>query len=135
MEQTTAEVTREMEDARQELDQDLAELTVRAKSAVDWREQVGKRPMAALGAALVGGFLLAGVTRRRSPRNDGALPWPVSGIRNGNGRPRRSANRGPVAGALVAVASTALAKMLGEMIPGFRDEHTKRTPVRDHRDD
>lgn len=63
-----ARLEREIAAERAELLANLALLEDRARALTDWRRQVRKRPLAAVGAAAAGGLLLAMLTDRR-PRS------------------------------------------------------------------
>jgi hypothetical protein len=56
---TAREIEQHIASERGKLDRDINELQTRVQNATDWRWQVRKRPLAAVGAALVGGFLAA----------------------------------------------------------------------------
>jgi hypothetical protein len=111
-----------MDDERRDLSRNLSELKTRAESALDWRDQVQKHPALVTAAALATGMLLAqmGRSRRRSPA---LAPELVTG---GRPAPRSSGVLDAVGDTLKATAATAVAGMLSEFIPGFREEHERR---------
>ena len=122
---SVAELSRQVNDERRDLSRNLTELKTRAESALDWREQVQKHPALVAAAALGAGMLLAqlgGGTRRSSPGRSTVMST------------GQEAARGPgvldaVGDALKATAGTAVAGMLAEFIPGFREEHERRRRV------
>jgi hypothetical protein len=119
---SVAELSRQVDDERRDLSRNLSELKTRAESALDWREQVQRHPALVAGAALGAGMLLAqlgGARRRSSPRNSVVMST------------GQEAARGPgvldsIGDTLKATAATAVAGMLAEFIPGFREEHERR---------
>ncbi|RPJ51774.1 MAG: hypothetical protein EHM23_33705 [Acidobacteria bacterium] len=70
MGQRSDEIKKHIDTQRSELSENLERLEERVKSTTDWRAQVEKRPMTALGIAFGGGLLLGavipGVARRSS---------------------------------------------------------------------
>jgi len=115
---SVAELTRQMDDERRDLGRNLAELKTRAESAFDWRDQVQRHPALVSAAALAAGMLLAQLGRGR-PRA------PL--MNHGQGvAPRGPGVLDSVGDTLKATAATAVAGMLAEFIPGFREEHERR---------
>lgn len=115
---SVAELTRQMNDERRDLSRNLSELKTRAESAFDWRDQVQKHPALVTAAALAAGMLLAQLGRGR-PR--------ATAMNHGQG----AASHKPgvldaVGNTLKATAATAVAGMLAEYIPGFREEHDRQ---------
>lgn len=119
---SVAELTRQMDNERRDLGRNLSELKTRAESALDWRDQVQKHPALVTAAALGTGMLLAqlGGRRRRASTNGHAVM--STGQDAGQGHGMLDA----VGDTLKATAATAVAGMLAEFIPGFREEHEKR---------
>jgi len=123
---SVAELSRQVDDERRDLSRNLSELKTRAESALDWREQVQKHPALVAGAALGAGMLLAqlgGGRRRSAPRHAAVMSTG-----------QEEAARGPgvldsIGDTLKATAATAVAGMLAEFIPGFREEHERRRRV------
>jgi len=119
---SVAELSRQVHDERRDLSRNLTELKTRAESALDWRDQVQKHPALVAAAALGAGMLLAqlgGGSRRPSGRGTAVMST------------GQEAARGPgvldaVGDTLKATAATAMAGMLAEFIPGFREEHERR---------
>jgi hypothetical protein len=121
---SVAELTRQMDDERRDLSRNLSELKTRAESAFDWRDQVQKHPALFTAAALAAGMLLAQVGRGR-PR--AAVMSHGQGLASREpGVPRAHGVLDTVGDTLKATAATAVAGMLAEFIPGFREEHDRR---------
>lgn len=60
---TANEIEQHIASVRGKLDQNINEIQTRVKNATDWRWQVKKQPLAAVGIALAGGFLAARLVR------------------------------------------------------------------------
>jgi hypothetical protein len=121
---SVAELNRQVEEERVDLGRNLAELKERAETALDWREQVRRHPALVAAGALGAGMLLAqmgpGRSRRRAPVGNAVMS---------NGQ--EPASHGPgvldvVGDSLKATVATAVAGMLSEFIPGFKEEHERR---------
>jgi hypothetical protein len=119
---SVAELSRQMDRERRDLSRNLTELKTRAESALDWRDQVQKHPALVSAAALGAGMLLAqlGGSGRSRPRRR------FRTMSAGQEPARRHDVLDVVGDALKATAATAVAGMLSEFIPGFREEHDKR---------
>jgi hypothetical protein len=65
MAETPDQIEHDIEAERERLAQNLEQLETRIKRATDWRELLGKYPMAVLGAAFGVGFLLSMLTGPR----------------------------------------------------------------------
>lgn len=59
MGQTSGEIKEQIDQQREQLGQNLAQLEQRVKETVDWRTQFEQRPMAGVGIAFGAGFLLS----------------------------------------------------------------------------
>jgi len=120
MAQTVDQIASQIDHTRERLGSNLRELEQKVDAATDWRQHYRARPYVMLGAACLGGALLAATLRDRTagPRA------PLAAL------PRRGFDPGgsvldlwdTVATALVAVASTAVKDQIAEWIPGF-DRH------------
>ena len=118
-----AELNRQVEDEKVDLGRNLAELKERAESALDWREQVQRHPALVAGAALGAGMLLAQLGRGRRRHAS-----PGRSVMSGG---QEAATRAPgildaVGDSVKATVATAVAGMLSEFLPGFREEHDRR---------
>ena len=121
---SVAELNRQVEEERIDLGRNLAELKERAETALDWREQVRRHPALVAAGALGAGMLLAQMgparRRRRTPIGNAVMS-----------HDQEPASHGPgvldaVGDSLKATVATAVAGMLAEFIPGFREEHDRR---------
>jgi len=111
MGQASDEIESQIQSTREDLRANLDELEGRVKSAVDWREQYRRNPALALGLALAGGFLLAGLTGRTGTRHDSAA----------HGAPRRLHLRhvwDNVQSTLIGVAASRATDLLSEFLLG-----------------
>jgi hypothetical protein len=64
---TPYQIELDIEAEREQLGKNLEYLESRIKQATDWREVLGRNPMAALGAAFGVGFLISLLTRGSPP--------------------------------------------------------------------
>lgn len=61
MDATSQQIIRNLEDKREKLNDNLNELQDKVREAADWRTYYTRNPWPILGAALVGGLLLASI--------------------------------------------------------------------------
>ena len=59
MDAQSQQIIRDIEDKREQLGQNLAELEHKVREATNWRTYYSRNPWIALGAALAGGFLVS----------------------------------------------------------------------------
>lgn len=130
MDETAHEIEAHIDRTRERLGSHFRELEDRVDAATDWREQFRQRPQLFLGAAVVGGAILASALRARPPRPE-----------RDNGGSRHLAYNGPsaqaqafafwntVKGALIGVASARIKDYISELMPEF-DEHYQRAEQR-----
>lgn len=119
-----ADLNQQVEKERVDLGRNLAELKERAESALDWREQVQRHPALVAGAALGAGMLLAQLGRGR--RRQVSAGHSVMSHGQETAASRAPGILDAVVDSVKATAATAVAGVLGEFIPGFREEHEKR---------
>lgn len=122
-----ARIQNEIDAEKAVLADNLSELEDKAREVTDWRLQVGKRPLEAVGVAMAAGVAIAMLTKRGGRR----AVAPHEG--NGNG----SAPAGSVGwshpvidrvlNALVAVAAAKAVEVIGDSLPEFA-EHFKKQP-------
>jgi hypothetical protein len=117
---SVAELTRQMDDERRDLDRNLTELKTRTESALDWRDQVRKHPALVTAAALGAGMLLAQLGGRRRASAPAVNP-PKEAAK------RESGVLDAVGETIKATAATAVTGILAEFIPGFLGRRETQT--------
>jgi hypothetical protein len=137
MGEKTDEIERYIREQRRELGQNLNELQQKVKDTVDWRSQFEEHPVAMLGIAMGGGFLLSAImgsgrrTKYGSPLTDRAT-WdsdPSAAISSSpapsrmNGKATEQWNA--VKAALIGVAAAKLGDVIESVVPGFNDEYSR----------
>jgi Protein of unknown function (DUF3618) len=130
MDETANQIEAHIDRTRERLGSNLRELEDKVEAATDWREHFRERPHVFLGAALIGGMVLASALRTRSA----GRPLSVAGVNpaaGGRGSAQAHAREllNNVQGALISVATAKIKDYIGEMIPGF-DEHYRRAEQR-----
>ena len=128
MDETLNEIEAHIDRTRERLGSNLRELEHKVDAATDWREYFQEKPQLFLGAAFVGGVILAAVLRPRSPRRK------VNADDVGR---RRLTRRGGatqaqalelwnnVQGALIGVASARIKDYIGGLVPGFDEQYRR----------
>ena len=148
------QIERHIRNQRAELTENISELEEKVKGAFDWRTQFQERPAAVLGAAFVGGAILAAllpstssIKRRVRARtrafNDPWTPYtnravPQAGLSaTGAGASRAfssdysgSAKKASetwdnLKGALMGLAATRVGQFVEELVPGFTEHYRK----------
>jgi hypothetical protein len=130
MDETTDQIEAHIDRTRERLGSNLRELEDKVEAATDWREYFGERPHVFLGAAFIGGIVLASTLRSKSAgrRLSGVAMNPaVGGHGSVEAQVRELWNN--VQGALVGVATAQIKDYLGELVPGF-DDHYRRAEQR-----
>jgi hypothetical protein len=126
MDQATDHLEQHLEDERQALRSNLAELEDRVRSALDWRRQFRSNTAAFLGLALGGGLLLGLMTARRTAvpaELDHPTPAGNPAARYSDHRRRElSLAWRSIESALIGVAAAKLKNTLVNMLPGFREQ-------------
>ena len=130
MDETANQIEAHIDRTRERLGSNLRELEDKVEAATDWRGHFRERPHVFLGAALLGGMVLASTLRSRSARR------PLSGVAmnpavGGHGPVRGQALElwNNVQGALLGVATARIKDYIGELVPGF-DDHYRRAEER-----
>ncbi len=59
-----AAIAEHIRQERAQLGEDISELRGRVKDSVNWRKRAQQKPLAAIGVAFLGGFLLFALLRR-----------------------------------------------------------------------
>jgi hypothetical protein len=130
MDETANEIEARIDRSRERLGSNLRELEDKVDAATDWREHFRERPHLFLGAALMGGIVLASSLKRKSAaRRPSAVE--VNPAAGGNGSVQAQAWElwSNIQAALVGVASVRIKEYIGELVPGF-DEHYRRAEQR-----
>lgn len=128
MDQTVEQIEAQIGRSRERLGATLSAIERKVDAATDWRAQVRSRPWLMVGAACVGGALLAATLRPRSA----AVP---AGLDAAAAERRRSRIREAAAEAvglwdnlttaLIGVASVRVKDYLAERIPGFDEQFAR----------
>jgi hypothetical protein len=130
MDETAHEIEAHIDRTRGRLGSNLKELEDKVDAATDWRGHFRERPHLFLGAALLGGVIVATAFGARSPRPS---PEPAGPRRLADGGPSTQAQArelwNNVKGALIGVASARITEYIGELVPGF-DQHYRRAEQR-----
>ena len=130
MDETAYQIEEHIDRTRERLGSNLRELEDKVEAATDWREHFRERPNLFLGAAFVGGALVAATLRSGPPgrhRADDQVRHAAGS--DGSARAQASALWNNVQAALIGVASARLKDYIGELVPGF-DEHYRRVEKR-----
>jgi hypothetical protein len=128
MVETTAQIETHIEDTRQHLGANLDALERKIKSAADWRAYFQSSPLTLLGVAFAGGVVLAMAVGAGHHRRGARAVRSVES-------PRRP--RGPhaaevvtmldnIKGALVGLAAVRVKDLVGQVVPGFKEEFDRR---------
>jgi len=130
MDETANQIEAHIDRTRERLGSNLRELEDKVEAATDWREHFRERPRVFLGAAFIGGIVLASTLRSKSAgrRLSGVAMNPALG---GHGSVQAQARElwNNVQGALVGVATAQITDYMSELIPGF-DDHYRRAEQR-----
>ena len=130
MDETTDQIEADIDRTRERLGSNLRELEDRVEAATDWREHFRERPHVFLGAAFIGGMVLASALRSKSagrPMSAGAMNPAVDGHGSAQAQARELWNN--VQGALVGVATAQIRDYISKLVPGF-DDHYRRAEQR-----
>jgi Protein of unknown function (DUF3618) len=130
MDETANEIEAQIDRTRERLGSNLRELEDKVDAATDWREHFRERPHLFLGAAFIGGIVLASALRPKSAGRARSATT-LNSVGNGNGSVQAQALElwNNVQAALVGVASARLKEYIGDFVPGF-DEHYRRAEQR-----
>ena len=126
MDETANQIEAHINRTRERLGSNLRELEDRVEAATDWREHFRERPHVFVGAAFVGGMVLAGVLRSKSAQRplSGVATQPSAG-RAGSVHAQARDLWNNVQVALVGVASEQIRSYISEMVPGFADHYRR----------
>jgi len=130
MDETANQIEAHIDRTRERLGSNLRELEDKVEAATDWREHFRERPHVFLGAAFIGGVVLASALKSSSaggPPSGVAVNPAVRGHGSVQTQARELWNN--VQGALIGVATAQLKDYIGELVPGF-DDHYRRAEQR-----
>lgn len=122
----TGRLRRQIAAEQHAIGEHLHELETRVRDVGDWRVQVDRRPLVVLGLAFGGGVALSALVgkRRRRRRQNAAAPL-ADGAERAPAEPSASSEAWRrFKGALLATVAVQAAEVIGEVLPGFRDEFT-----------
>jgi hypothetical protein len=125
MDETANQIEAQIDRTRERLGSNLRELENKVEAATDWREHFRERPHVFIGAAFIGGVVLASALRPQSGARTVSAIAPNGVGRDGlvHGQARDLWNN--VQAALVGVATAQIRDYISEVIPGF-DDHYRR---------
>jgi hypothetical protein len=129
MDETAYEIEAHIDRTRERLGSNLKELGNKVDAATDWRAHFRERPHLFLGAAFVGGAILATALRARSLPPSPEQPRVRRSAGSGSAQAEALELWNNVKGALLGVASARIKGYIGEFVPGF-DEHYRRAEQR-----
>jgi hypothetical protein len=123
VDQTVDQIAAHIDQTRARLGSNVRELEEKVEAATDWQAQFRARPYVMLGAACLGGVLLAATLRSRGAHRSA----PLAAIGGRGFDPRRQIGDlwDDVASALLGVASTKVQHYIADLVPDF-DEHYAR---------
>lgn len=144
MDQRPEQIEQHIRHQRSELEDNFSELEEKVKGAFDWKTQFEERPGLMLGAAFVGGVLLAAILpstssitqRVTSRRRSFADPYGSrdAAVSSANDRPSAyaSAAAGPTSEtwdnlkhAAIGLGVSRLTELVEGLVPGFREQYKK----------
>ena len=126
MDETSNEIEARIDRTRERLGSNFRQLEDKFDAATDWRGHVRERPEVWLGAAFVGGMLLAGVLKARTGgRASAAVSATPAAAGTGAVKAQARQFLNNVQGALVGVASARIQEYLNELVPGFNDHYQR----------
>lgn len=130
MDRATDRIEQHLDHEREALRSNLAELEDRVRSVVDWRRQFRGNTAAFLGLACCSGLLIGLMTARRTqarrpPAVTAYSHRPASAYSDHRRRELSLAWRG-IESALIGLAAAKLKDTLANLLPGFREQVTRR---------
>ena len=143
------QIERHIQHQRSELEDNISELEERVKSAFDWRTQFEERTALMLGAAFVGGAIVAAIlpstsslTSKVSSRRHSSIdPWtpytnrePVPQVEShstgfsssgGYSAPKNSETWDNLKNAAIGMATARISEFIEQLVPGFSEHYNK----------
>lgn len=126
MDQTVEQIEARIDRTREQLGSTLSAIESKVEAATDWREHLRARPWLMVGAACVGGAVLAATLRPRPTAASGVQA--VSADRRSRGRDAAAEVAGlwdNLTAALIGVASVRVKDYIAERIPGFDEQFAR----------
>lgn len=126
MDQTVEQIEARIDRTREQLGSTLSAIEGKVEAATDWREHMRARPWLMVGAACVGGALVAATLRPRPTAAAGFQA--VSADRRSRGRDAAAEVVGlwdNLTAALIGVASVRVKDYIAERIPGFDEQFAR----------
>jgi hypothetical protein len=125
------QIKRHIDATRRELGQNVQELGNRAKQATDWHTYFEKSPMTMLALAFTGGVVLSGFVGRQGTHHNGHH-HPLSQAPEGQSHRAVEHRKSEAAdmfdnvkGAMIGWTASQFKTLLGELLPGFRQEYER----------
>lgn len=144
MGETTDQIESHIQHQREDLQSNLQELEDKVKSVTDWRGHFRNHPGVMVAAAFGGGVLLSAMISRRSGSGRVKIDSSTSEVSTSSGSSSigRAASKGTseiletwdtIKSALIGTAATKFKGLLGDVVPGFKEnldktESRRRTP-------
>lgn len=122
-----ARIQHEIDSEKAALASNLSALEVKAREVTDWRVQVRKHPLGAVGVALAAGVAVAVLTKR-GPRGHATHDGSGNGATASGASPWSHPVVDRVINALVAVAAAKAVEIISESLPEFA-EQLKQEPA------
>ena len=143
------QIERHIQHQRNELEDNISELEQKVKSAFDWRTQFEERTALMLGAAFVGGAIVAAIlpstsslTSKVSSRRHSSIdPWtpytnrePVPQVEShstgfsssgGYSAPKNSETWDNLKNAAIGMATARISEFIEQLVPGFSEHYNK----------
>src|SRR6187399_1492711 len=116
MDETANEIEAQIDRTRERLGSNLRELEDKVDAATDWREHFRERPHLFLGAAFVGGIVIATALKPQSAvRRLSAATVNPADVRDGSVQAQMWELWNNLQGALIGVASARIKEYIGEL--------------------
>lgn len=135
------QIERHIHEKRNELGENINELQQKVKTAVDWRAQFDRRPLAMVGVAFGGGLLLSLLIGRGRNSRDSSRShrWRRESQRSeyASSPEKREQweDRGPsvwdnIRDAVIAIAGSKLSTLIEGVVPGFGEQYKRKQTER-----
>jgi hypothetical protein len=122
MGQTTNQIENHLGQARENLGANFRELERKVSDITDWRYHFRSHPVTLIGVAFGGGILLATMLGRKRTLPPGEL----SSVAVSPYKQKAAETWDHITDALIGMAATRVTDFVGEVVPGFKEELTRR---------